>query len=153
MERELPYREHVRDRIRYLHKVVSELIGLPEEEISKDLYNLETVIINFPRYIPERVFAHLYTKIKDSDKEIDFCVNKDEMDIEKIIMNNYIFGDLKSLKEVTLNSGKIYKKEKSLFNSLLEGETYMRVNVLHPMFLSDQWLVAEQYFKDNFENV
>lgn len=140
---ETPYSNETREKKRFLHSLVCETIGMTKEETEKDFALMEGMLANFPRYIPERIFSWLYVKLKDAEKEIDFSFNKNQMDMEKIVMNNYFYGDLDSLKEIVINFDCVFQKEDSLFYSLLKGELYMRVNVLHPMFLSDQHLVAE----------
>lgn len=147
----IPYASGTREKFQHIHRLVCETLLMSPEETLKDFDLLESTISNFPRYIPERMFIWLYTKLKDSDLDIDFCTpgntsmikdQKDQMAIEKIVVNNFVYGDLGSMKEIELDSGK-YRKEDSFFYSLLCGEDYMRVNVLKPMFLSDQHLIAE----------
>lgn len=138
-----PFSTNVREKVVNIHSLVCETVGMIPEDIKKDLDIMETMLINFPRYLPERFFIWLYTKLKDLNLNLDFCMDKHQMVVEKIVLNNYLYGDLSSMDKVIVDYIHTYPKEDSLFYSLLEGETYMRVNVLHPMFLCDQWLVAE----------
>lgn len=136
-KRELPYGLDTQSKIKNLLGLVCEKAEL---NLEKELYNLETQLINYPRYIPERIFAFIAMKLKYSEFDLEFYENKE---LEIIVCNNYIFGDLEKIKEITDSKERKFPKEDSFIYQLLNGEMVMRVNVIHPMFLSDQHLVAE----------
>ena len=143
MEKEIPCTEIVYKKIANLLELVCERLDLP---FKTNLINLTNTLVQYPRYIPERIFADIELKFKSLAFDLDFAPNQDKINLEKMVMNNYIFGEedyeLKLDSYLTL-SGSNYTKEDSLIYKLLKGEMGVRVNVLHPMFLSDQHLVAE----------
>ena len=92
-----------------------------------------------PRYIPE-VMAETIIKLFEENNWGDEVPN---WNIERIIINNYIWGDLEKF-QFDKHRYPGVTKEDSLIYKIIKGEeTSMRVNVVHPMFLSDQHLVAE----------
>ena len=108
-----------------------------------ELKHLGSLIVNYPRYIPERVFAHIIKLFGSSDIDYGFSETRDFNELEKIVQDNYIWGELNKIDDITVSSGNVINKKESILYRLLDGEVIMRVNVLNPKFLSDQHLVAE----------
>ena len=124
----------------YVHIAVK-FLDLPDLEVKASFIAMWKMIEEKPRYIPDTVGI----AIKNLFTEAGY-VDWLDWDIERIVINNHIWGDQKWEKfTFDQNRYKGISLEQSLiYNILKDNEgTCMRVNVLHPMFLSDQHLVAE----------
>ena len=123
----------------YVHIAVK-FLDLPDLEIKAGFIAMWKMIEDKPKYIPDIVG----NAIKNLFLEAGY-VDWLNWNIERIVINNYIWGesnwekfkfDQNTYNGITLENSIIY-------NILKSEEQCMRVNVLHPMFLSDQHLVAE----------
>lgn len=102
---------------------------------------------NSPRYIPEILFNFVEVLLEDKEVYVFEKHPFEDNELEKLILQNYIWGDL-SFKfddstEFKSKDNKQLKKYNSRLYWLLKEGEYMRVNVVHPVFLPDQHLVAE----------
>lgn len=112
--------------------------GLSGKDVKVELQNWEMVAAASPRYLPERLFEFCL-----GSGMLNVIQNMDNEGLERIVLNNFIWGDYKIFKELKDINNQPIDLEDSLIFKLIKEGNFMRVNVLHPMFLCDQWVVAE----------
>lgn len=127
--------EQTEERIKFFINLVC---GLSGKDINTEWNNWEMVAKASPRYLPERLFEFCL-----GENMLDIIQNLENEGLERIVLNNYIWGSYAIFKEIKdIHNQPIYLGDSVIFKLIVEGN-FMRVNVLHPMFLCDQWLVAE----------
>ena len=123
------------ERIKFFINLVC---GLSGKDINTEWNNWEIVAKASPSYLPEKLFEFCL-----GENMLNVNQNLENEGLERIVLNNYIWGSYAIFKELKdINNQPIDLEDSVIFKLLKEGN-FMRVNVLHPMFLSDQWLVAE----------
>lgn len=138
----LKIQEDTLNKIKYLLDSVCTWLDLDKEAKEKEFEKLLIQIENYPNYIPNRVFSHIDLLIKSTGLDTEF----ENIELEKIVCNNFIFGDFEKFikSEIRSSNWNLLNIEDSIiYKNLIEGVSNMRVNVLHPRFLSDQHLIAE----------
>ena len=121
----------------YVHIAVK-FLDLPDLEVKAGFIAMWKMIEEKPRYIPDTVGNAIKSLFTEAGY-VDWL----NWNIERIVINNYIWGDLEKFTFDQFKYEGITKEDSLIYNILKSGELCMRVNVLHPMFLSDQHLVAE----------
>ena len=123
------------ERIKFF---INLICGLSGKDINTEWANWEIVAKASPSYLPERLFEFCLGK-----NMLDVIQNLENEGLERIVLNNYIWGSYVVFKELKdINNQPIDLEDSVIFKLIKEGN-FMRVNVLHPMFLSDQWLAVE----------
>ena len=127
--------DQTQERIKFFIDLVC---GLSGKDINTEWNNWEIVAKASPSYLPERLFEFCL-----GENMLNIIQNLENEGLERIVLNNYIWGSYVIFKEIKdINNQPIDLEDSVIFKLLKEGN-FMRVNVLHPMFLCDQWLVAE----------
>ena len=127
--------DQTQERIKFFINLVC---GLSGKDINTEWNNWEKIAKASPSYIPERLFEFGLGK-----NMLDLIKDLEDSGLERIVLNNFIWGDYKVFKEIKDINNNIIDMEDSVIYKILKEKDIMRVNVLHPMFLCDQWLVAE----------
>lgn len=123
------------ERIKFF---INLICGLSGKDINTEWNNWEVVAKAFPSYLPERLFEFCL-----GENMLNIIQNLENEGLERIVLNNYIWGSYVIFKEIKdIHNQPIDLEDSVIFKLIVEGN-FMRVNVLHPMFLCDQWLVAE----------
>lgn len=127
--------DETQERIKFFIDLVC---GLSGKDINTEWNNWEIVAKASPSYLPERLFEFCL-----GENMLNVIQNLKNEGLERIVLNNYIWGSYVIFKEIKdIHNQPITLEDSVIFKLLKEGN-FMRVNVLHPMFLCDQWLVAE----------
>lgn len=127
--------DETKERIKFIINLVCEVCG---RDTNTELLNWEKVAEASPRYLPERLFEFCL-----GENMLNIIPSLENEGLERIVINNFIWGSYTSFKEIKDLNNIPFRLDDSVIFGLIKKGEYMRVNVLHPKFLSDQWLVAE----------